>query len=362
MGYAGRCQESPSGGQYTIRTRIQIDPFLNDCTLRRRITSVTGKGEMAEIQRTDRVVVIGAGFVGSTTAYAIMQAGLTSEVVLIDVNEKRLAGEVMDLEHGVMFVPEVTVRAGDYPDCRDAAVIAITAGANQKPGESRLDLLKRNTGVFRSIVPRIAEQKPAGVVVVVTNPVDILTYVTLSFSGLPPERVIGSGTLLDTARFRSLLSERCGVAAQNVHAYIIGEHGDSEVPAWSAIYMGGMTFERFCRGCDKGCEPYSKPEIFEKVKEAAYRIIEDKGATYYAVALAVRRIAQAIIRDENSVLPVSTLMRGLYGINDVCLSIPCVIDGNGVRRPLEMELSEAEESALRASAGKVRGVIESLDL
>lgn len=317
---------------------------------------------MPEARRTGKVVVIGAGLVGATTAYAVMDAGLTSELVLIDVNEKRLRGEVTDLEHGAIFVPPVEVRSGDYDDCRDAAVVAITAGAAQRPGESRTDLLKRNIEVFRSIVPRIAGSDPSGVVLVVTNPVDILTYATLTFSGLPPARVIGSGTLLDTARFRSLLSERCGIAAHNVHAYIIGEHGDSEVPAWSAIYMGGMTFEHFCRGCDTGCRPESKPEIFENVKDAAYRIIEDKGATYYAVALAVRRVAQAIVRHENSVLPVSTLMTGQYGVEGVCLSLPCVLDADGVRRVLEMELSGEEVSAFRESAAGVRKVMASVGL
>lgn len=317
---------------------------------------------MNEARSTDRVVIIGAGLVGATTACAVMDAGLAGEIVLIDVNEKRLGGEVMDLEHGAMFVPAVNVRAGGYPDCRDAAVVAITAGASQKPGESRTDLLKRNIEVFRGIVPLVAEQDPSGVVVVVTNPVDILTYATLSFSGLPPGKVIGSGTLLDTARFRYLLSGRCGIAAHNVHAYIIGEHGESEVPAWSSIYMGGLTFERFCRGCGTRCGPESRTEILRRVIDAAGRIIEGKGATYYAVALAVRRVAQAVLRDENSVLPVSTLMRGQYGVEDVCLSLPCVLDGGGIRRVLEMELSEMEESAFRESAARVRGFIGSLEL
>ena len=313
--------------------------------------------------KSDKVVMIGAGLVGSTSAYAIMDAGTVSEIVLIDMDSKRLAGEVMDLTHGAAFVPQVTVRTGTYSDCADAGVVVITAGAGQKPGESRLDLLKKNVEVFRDIVPRVASAVTDAVLVVVTNPVDILTYVALKISGLPANRVIGSGTLLDSARFRFLLSRHCEVAAQNVHAYIIGEHGDSEVPAWSATNVAGMPFEEFCVGCGLvGCTSGRKDAIFDNVKNAAYRIIEDKGATYYAVGLAVRRIVQAIVRDERAVLEVSSLMQGQHGVEDVCLSLPTVVNSGGVARVLEIDLSDSERAGFRASAEKMKDTITGLDL
>ncbi len=311
--------------------------------------------------KSDKVVMIGAGLVGSTSAYAIMDAGTVSEIVLIDMDSKRLAGEVMDLTHGAAFVPQVTVRTGTYSDCADAGVVVITAGAGQKPGESRLDLLKKNVEVFRDVVPRVASAVTDAVLVVVTNPVDILTYVALKISGLPANRVIGSGTLLDSARFRFLLSRHCEVAAQNVHAYIIGEHGDSEVPAWSATNVAGMPFEEFCVGCGLvGCTPGRKDAIFDNVKNAAYRIIEDKGATYYAVGLAVRRIVQAIVRDERAVLEVSSLMQGQHGVEDVCLSLPTVVNSGGVARVLEIDLSDSERAGFRASAEELKKTIAGL--
>src|SRR5690554_4083204 len=303
---------------------------------------------------SDKVTIIGAGLVGATTAFALMNAGTTSEIALIDLNEKRLSGEIMDLNHGIAFVPSTKIRAGTYDDCSDSNIVIITAGAAQRPGETRIELLKRNIEVFKSIVPKIVEKNRDCVILVVTNPVDILTYATWKFSGLPANQVIGSGTVLDSARFKYLLSEHCHVSPQNVHAYIIGEHGDTEVPAWSITNIAGMTVEKFCFKCGKACAEDEKNKIFEEVKNSAYRIIEGKGATYYAVALAVRRIVEAILRNENSILPVSSLMKGYYGVEDVCLSLPSIVNDKGIERVLELPLSDKEIELFRHSANTLK--------
>lgn len=309
-----------------------------------------------------KVAVIGAGFVGATSAYALMNAGTASEIVLVDIDRDKLEGEVLDLDHGIMFVPPVRIRAGDYEECSDAEVVVLTAGANQKPGESRLDLLKKNVKVFRDIIPKTLDSGFEGTFLVVTNPVDILTYVTLELSGFEPHRVIGSGTLLDTARFRYLVSKRCEIAPQNVHAHIIGEHGDSEVAAWSAVNIAGIPFDSFCESCSRPCGTEEKRSIFDSVKESAYRIIDKKGATYYAIGLSVRRIVQALLRDENSVLTVSSLLSGIYGIEDVCLSLPSIINRGGVASVLELPLNDQEADALRSSAAKLAEALVKTDL
>lgn len=308
----------------------------------------------------DKITVIGAGLVGSTSVYAMMNAGIASELVLIDVNQKRLAGEVMDLNHGSSFVPQVRVRAGDYADCADSSIIVITAGVNQKPGESRLDLLKRNVEVFRNIVPNIMRHNDFPLILVVTNPVDLLTLVTLRLSGLPPHRVIGSGTVLDSSRFRYLLSEHFNVSAQNVHAYIVGEHGDSEVPTWSLTNIAGIPIDDYCRACEKNENCVERERIFNEVKNSAYAIIEGKGATYYAVGLAVRRICEAILRNEHAILPVSSLIDGLYGIKDVALSLPTILDSQGVQKVLELPLTPEETAGLRVSADTLKSVFRDL--
>lgn len=302
----------------------------------------------------DAVAIVGVGAVGATTAYALMNAGATSEMILIDRDTDKVAGEVMDLNHGSSFVPPVRIREGNYEDCKDARVVIVTAGVRQKPGESRIDLLGRNLEVIDGIVPQVVASNPNCIILMVSNPVDALTYAALKKSEFPPERVIGSGTLLDTSRFRSLLSDHCRVAAQNVHAYIIGEHGDSEVAAWSATNVAGMPFEMFCRGCPCGCTLVEKDDIFQSVKNAAYEIIEKKGATFYAIGLAVRRIVQAILRNESVILTVSSLMDGQYGVEDVCVSLPSVVDETGVARVLEMPLSEEESGKFRESAETLR--------
>ncbi|MCL6590018.1 MAG: L-lactate dehydrogenase [Firmicutes bacterium] len=304
-----------------------------------------------------RVVIIGAGLVGSTFAYSLMINGVASEIVMIDVNQERLMGEVMDLNHGIAFVRPVTVRAGDYSDCRTADVIVITAGVSQKPGESRLDLLGRNAAIFQSIVAEINASGSEAIILVATNPVDIMAHFTYRMSGFPPGRVIGSGTVLDTARFRFLISNHCQVDPSNVHAYIIGEHGDSEVPVWSLANIAGVRFSEYCPvcNCNGNCNhQFPRERIFNEVKAAAYRIIEGKGATYYAIGLALVEIVESILRNEYSVLTVSTLMTGEYGLEDVYLSLPCVLSRKGVGQKILLSLSAEEETALRRSGALLK--------
>src|SRR5690554_3945495 len=302
----------------------------------------------------NKVTIIGAGLVGSTTAFALMAGGTVSEIAMIDLDKKRLAGEVMDLNHGISFVPPVNIYEGSYEDCADSNIVIVTAGVGQRPGETRIDLLKRNIEVFKQIVPSIVENNKECIILVVTNPVDILTYATLKISGLPDNQVIGSGTVLDSARLKYLLSANCNIASQNVDAYIIGEHGDTELPAWSLTNIAGTPIENFCQFCRGNCRPEHKERIFEEAKNSAYKIIEGKGATYYAVALAVRRIVEAIIRNDNSILPVSSIMKGYYGVEDVCLSLPSIVNDKGIERVLELPLSDKEIELFRHSANTLK--------
>lgn len=310
------------------------------------------------LKKGNKVVIVGAGQVGATTAYTLLLSGLASELVLIDLNVERTKGEVLDLSHSVPFCPPADVIAGDYPDCKDAALVILTAGANQKPGETRMDLTKRNIGVFASIVPKVMQYAPPGVVLlVVTNPVDVLTYVTQKLSGLPKGHVLGSGTVLDTARLRYLLSSHTGIDARNVHTYVLGEHGDTELPAYSLTTIAGMTMDEYCascKTCTKSLSAQAHEQFEEKVRNAAYTIIQGKGATYYAVAVAVRRIAEAVLRDEQAILTVSSRVEGIYDLPDVCLSLPCVVGGHGVERVLAVHLSPEESLQLRRSAEAIR--------
>ena len=310
----------------------------------------------------NKIAIIGAGGVGATTAYALMTQGIGSEIVLIDLDKEKAEGEAMDLRHGASFVNPVDIYAGDYSDLADAKLIIITAGAAQKPGETRLDLMKKNTGVFKNIVSSITEYNKEGILLVVTNPVDVLTYLTYQLSDFPANRVIGSGTVLDSSRFRSLLSKNCGVADSNVHGYIIGEHGDSEVPVWSLTNIAGTPIETYCPICGKDCENRDFEKIGNEVKNAAYEIIEKKGATNYAVALAVSRISRAILRDENAVLTVSSLMKGYYGIKDISLSLPTIINSDGIDRVLELPLSDKEKEAFKDSAKHLKDNYKKLEV
>ncbi len=301
-----------------------------------------------------KVAIIGAGDVGTTIAYTLELSGLVTELVLIDINRELAGGQVMDMNHGLFFVPPIAIKAGEYADCKDAEVIIIAAGARQKPGESRLQLVERNAQICRSIIDEVLPHSEEAVFLVITNPVDVMTQVVMMYSGLPRNRVVGSGTVLDSARFRYYLSRRCGVDARNIHAYVVGEHGDSEVFLWSQVRIAGTPLGQFCKGCDRKCTPADKQEIAEAVRNSAYHIIEAKGATSYGVSLAVRRIAEALIRDERSVLTVSTWLDGMYGLRDVCLSVPCIISRGGVARIIETPLDQHEQELLKKSAEIIR--------
>ncbi|MFZ5649495.1 MAG: L-lactate dehydrogenase [Bacillota bacterium] len=306
-----------------------------------------------------KIAVVGAGSVGSASAYALVISGLVSEMTLVDINKKRAEGEAMDLAHGASFVSPIRIYAGDYEDCHDADIIVFSAGANQKPGETRLDLINKNTAVLRDALPRIINPESNSILLMVSNPVDVLTYASLRITGLAPNRVLGSGTVLDSSRFRYLISEKCRVEARNIHAYVVGEHGDSEVPLWSMANIAGIAVEEFCSMHGIPC--LDKKEISGQVRRAGYEIIERKGATYYAIGLAVRRICESIIRDENSVLTVSGMLEGEYGIRDVCLSVPSIVNRMGRVRALEVPVSQDEKDALHRSAGVIKEALEGLD-
>ena len=309
-----------------------------------------------------KIAVIGAGFVGSTTAYTLMLSGLVSEIVLIDLNPEKAEGEAMDLNHGMPFVRPVTTYQGNYSDCTGADIIIITAGANQKPGETRIDLVNKNASIFKGIISEVIKYNSDCILLIVTNPVDILTYITYKISGFPKNKVIGSGTVLDTARFRYLLGKHVGIDTRNVHAYIIGEHGDTEVPAWSITNIAGIPMKKYCESCHSCNNSTSRNEIFLNVKNAAYQIIEKKGATYYAVALAVRRIVEAIIRNENSILTVSSIVEGQYGLSDVCLSLPSVVNSNGLVRIIDIPLNDYEKGLLMKSGASLKEIIKVLNI
>jgi L-lactate dehydrogenase len=304
-----------------------------------------------------RVAVVGAGHVGSTFAYTLLLSGLASEIVLVDADRERAEGEAMDLNHAVPFARPTRVWAGEISECAGAPVTVIAAGANQRPGETRLDLVKRNAAIFAEIVPCIAEANPDGILLIATNPVDVLTHASLRLSGMPKERVIGSGTILDTARFRHLLSRHFRVDPRSVHAFIIGEHGDSEVPVWSLANIAGMRLPAFCAAQGMPHDEGAMRRIFEQTRDAAYAIIEHKGATYYAVAAGLLRIVEAILRDQATVLSVSSLVDGAYGVRDVCLSLPTVVGRGGIERVLRLDLDADEAAGLRRSADVLKEII-----
>lgn len=303
-----------------------------------------------------KVAVIGCGFVGSSSAFALMQSGLFSEMVLIDADTKRAEGEAMDISHGISFARPMQIYAGNYDDITDAAIIVITAGANQKPDETRLDLIKKNAAIMKSIVGEIKKRDFGGILLIVSNPVDILTLIALKESGYPSNRVIGSGTVLDTGRFKYLLGEHLDVDSRSVHAFIIGEHGDSEHAAWSNARIGGLKVNDFCELRGHFNHEQSMKKIFENVRNSAYEIIERKHATYYGIAMAVKRICEAIVRNEKSILPVSSLMTGEYGLNDVVLSIPAVVDETGVQKVIPIELNDEELTKLKDSANILKDI------
>ncbi len=305
-----------------------------------------------------KVALIGCGFVGSASAFALMQSGLFSEMVLIDANTDKAEGEALDIAHGLSYAKPMQIYAGKYEDIADAAIIVISAGANQKPGETRLDLVKKNISIFRSIMGELNRVKVEGILLIVANPVDILTAAAQKLSGLPENRVFGSGTVLDTARFKYLLGEHLDVDARNVHAFILGEHGDSEIAVWSSANISGIPVNEFCEL--KGHYDHEKAmkEIADNVKNAAYEIIQKKQATYYGIAMSVRRICEAVIRDEKSILPVSRMLHGEYGLDGMALSLPAIVGKGGVEAPVPAKLSDEELAALRKSGETLKAILD----
>lgn len=301
-----------------------------------------------------KVGVVGTGMVGASFAYALMQRGLADEIVLIDANAGRAEAEAMDLNHGLPFVRPVQIRAGDYPALAGAAVTVVTAGAAQKPGETRLQLLERNVAIFRQIIPPIAQHNPNGIILVATNPVDLMTTLSIEYSGLPAQRVFGSGTVLDTARFRAMLGEYYNVDPRSVHAYIVGEHGDTELPLWSLANIAGMRLQDFHPASGKGFDQADHQQIFERTRDAAYAIIERKGATYYAIGLGLLAIVEAILRNQRTVITVSSLLTGQYGVGDICISLPTIVGAGGAEEVLHLSISAEEETAFRHSADTLK--------
>lgn len=305
-----------------------------------------------------KCAVIGCGFVGASSAFTLMESGLFNEMVLIDVNREKAEGEAMDISHGLPFARPMEIYAGGYEDLKDAGIIIITAGAGQKPGETRLDLVNKNVAIYRSIIPEIVKNNQEAILLVVSNPVDILTWEALKISGFPKERVIGSGTVLDSARLKYLIGKHLDVDPRSVHAYIIGEHGDSELAIWSSANVSGVPLNEFCELKGYVKHEQNRKNLYEEVKNSAYKIIERKGATYYGIALSVRRICQSIVQDEHSILPISSLIDGHFGLHEVCMGVPTILGHNGVEQVLDIEIDEKEQELLLKSAEELKQVIE----
>jgi len=310
-----------------------------------------------------KIAIIGCGNVGSTFAFALSISGIAREIMLVDTNKERAKGESMDLNHGASFIKPALISYSDYEGCEGADIVVITAGANQKPGQTRIDLVEKNVLIFKEMIPNITRYAKDAILLVVSNPMDILTYVTQKIAGFPKNRVIGSGTVLDSSRFRFLIGKHCNVDPRNVHAYIIGEHGDSELAVWSHASIAGMVLKEYCPLCNSKCNYHKELDnIFDQVKNAAYEIISTKGATFYAIGLALVKIAESILRDENSVLPVSTFIEDYYGIDDICLSVPSIINKEGVKKFLKLDLSKDEQNQLISSARALKDIIKQIGI
>lgn len=305
-----------------------------------------------------KVVIIGAGFVGASAAFAMSINQLCSELVLIDINGAKASGEAIDINHGLPFLGQMNIHAGDYSDCANADVIVITAGAARKPGETRLDLAKKNVAIAKGMTENIMKYYNGGVILVVANPVDILTYMISKWSGLPAGRVIGSGTVLDSARFRSLLSQKFNIDVKNIHGYIIGEHGDSQFPAWSATHIAGLSIDEYCAATGTVFTAEDRIEIAKDVRTAGADIIKDKGATYYGIAIAINIIVESLLHGNNTIRTVGAIMNGEYGIHDIAINVPCIIGANGVEKVLELTLTPEEKKLMQHSAEQVKLVLD----
>jgi L-lactate dehydrogenase len=312
-------------------------------------------------ERVSKIAIIGAGSVGATIAYAAMIRGVARQFALHDINRAKVEAEVLDLNHGLQFVPMATLEGSDdIGVCAGADVVVITAGAKQKPGQTRMELAGANVELCRTLVPQLLKVAPDALLLVVTNPVDVVTYVVQKLSGLPARRVFGSGTVLDSSRFRFLLARHLNVAVQNVHGFIAGEHGDSEIPLWSSATVGGIPLMQWSAPGHSRLTEEDRTRIFDNVRNAAYQIIRGKGATNYAIGLATVQILEAVLNDEQRVLPVSSRLEGYLGIDDVCLSVPSIVNRTGVETVLEVPLSEQEREGLRRSADTIRQAIRTL--
>ena len=305
-----------------------------------------------------KITIIGAGSVGSTIAYTLSSQDIASEIVLIDINKQKAEGEVLDIIQGTCFRDPISIIAGDYEDAKDSDIVIITSGIARKPGQTRLELTQTNVNILKSITPEIVKAAPNALYLIVSNPVDILTYTALKLSGFPEHRVIGSGTVLDTARLKYLIGEHLGVDNRSVHAFIIGEHGDSELAAWSNANISGVRLSDFCEMRGHFMHEESENRIYEKVRNSAYEIIERKRATYYGIAMAVKRICECIIRNEQSILPVSSMMHGIYGMKDIVISMPAIVGKDGVENVIPISLDEEEKMQLKRSADILTGMKE----
>ena len=312
-------------------------------------------------ERTNKIAIIGAGSVGATIAYACMIRGVGQQIVLHDIKREKVEAEVLDLNHGLQFTPMATIEGSDdLGICGDADVVVMTAGAKQKPGQTRMDLAGANAELCKKLVPELVRLAPQAIVLLVTNPVDVMTYITHKLSGLPARRVFGSGTVLDSSRFRYLIARRCNVAVQNVHGYIAGEHGDSEIPLWSSTRIANVPLHEWAVPGHGKLSVRDRTEIFQNVKNAAYQIVQGKGATNYAIGLATAKILEALLKDENRILSVSSLLNDYRGISDVCLSVPSIVNRTGVEIALPIPMNDAEEAGLRNSAERIREAIRAL--
>lgn len=318
--------------------------------------------EIKETVNFNKAVIVGCGFVGSASAFSLMQSGLFTELILIDSDSKRAEGEALDISHGIPFSKPMKIHAGDYDDVKNAGIVIVTAGANQQPGETRLDLVKKNINIFKTIIPEIKKRNFNGILLIVANPVDILTYAAVKLSGLPENRVIGSGTVLDTARLKYAIGRHLNVDSRSVHAFIIGEHGDSEIAVWSSANVSGVPLNNFCEMRGHYDHQNATEKIATDVKNSAYEIISMKKATNYGIAMSVKRICEAIVRNERSILPVSTIMHGEYGINDVSLSMPAIVGKDGIETLVPISLSFDELSKLQESAHALKNILAENEL
>lgn len=309
-----------------------------------------------------KAAIVGCGFVGASIAFRFLQQGLFSHLVLLDANREKAEGEAMDLSDGLPYGAAMEITAGTYDDISDCALVVITAGVNQKPGETRLQLIERNTVILQSIMKEITARPFEGILLIVSNPVDVLTYAAQRLSGYPRERVIGSGTVLDTARLKQLLGDELGVDSRNVHTFIVGEHGDSELAVWSGANVSGLDLDDFCRLRGKALLPPERERLYRQIRDSAYEIIKRKGATYYGIAMAVGRIAECIVKDEHAILPISVVLDQEYGLDGLALSIPSIVGKNGLEKVLEIPLGQAEQLALQDSARQLKEVIAGLSL